>query len=81
MRFVRNLLVNTLLVVACATLIQAAGVPVANGLSWGAAQVRPVVQQVALPSWVDADPVKQITQPVRVAVAHTIAWVARLRGK
>lgn len=81
MRFVRSLLVNTVLVFACAILIQVAGVPVAHGITWGADQVTTVAQQVELPGWMDAGPVEQITKPIQMVVDQTVAWVVRLGGK
>lgn len=80
MRFIRTLIINTMLVVACAILIQATGVPVANGITWGAAQVTAMVQQVALPSWVEEAPIKQIGKPVQEVVDQTVAWMASWGG-
>lgn len=78
MRFVRHVLLNMLVVMVCAVLIQAAGAPVDKGIVWGAAQVQHVVQRVPLPGWIEAGPVKEIAKPVHVVVDHTLDWVARL---
>jgi hypothetical protein len=78
MQIFRTLLVNTVFVVVCAIVLDTAGVPVAEFINWGAAQVAAVVQQAELPAWVDVGRVEQVIEPVQAIVDYTVEWAAQL---
>jgi hypothetical protein len=75
MKFLRNLIGHSLLVAGCALLLEAAGTPVAQSISWGADQIRGVTPLVRFADWAEREQVDNLTQPVRRVVTETVEWV------
>lgn len=80
MRFLFTLLLVTALGVVCVMALEATGVPVVEFITWGAAQVTRVVEQVELPAWVNTDRVEQVTEPVQAIVNTAVEWAAQFGG-
>ena len=75
MKFLRNLMVYSLLVIVCALALETAGAPVASTLTWGAAQVEEIIPPLRLPAWTATVPVELLKEPVDRVVTQAVTWV------
>lgn len=80
MRFLRKLIVNGFVVMVCAMLIEASGMPVSTLIHWGGTQVATVAQEVPWPQWAVVGRAKEWTEPVQAWVERTSGWVGQLRS-